>query len=107
MAYCTAAQVRLRVITGLEDSDINLLIADAQSDLDDMLGGTSFDAAQKKNACVLLTKAFILERGQDSYSETESRRQLQEAADKDRAKAGRMISKQLTRWRVKDDVNNP
>ena len=105
MAYCTATEVRLRIITGLEDSDIDLLIADAQGDLNDMLGGTTFTAAQKKRATVLLTKAFILERGQDSYSETESRRQLQEAADSDRAKVGKMITKQLSRWRVKDTVN--
>ena len=103
--YCTIAEVRERIITGTADADITNLITDAGGDLDDMLGGTTFSTAQKKRATVLLVKAFILEKGQDSYGETESRRQLQEAAAADRALVRKMVSKQIPRWRVKDSLN--
>ncbi len=104
MAYCTQSDVRLLITTSIEDADITSLITHAQEDLDSMLGGTTFDTAQKKIATMRLTAALILERGQDTYSETESRRQLLEAAERHRAMVRKMIRKGVPRWRTVDPL---
>ncbi len=61
MTSCTAADVRLLVDTSLEDTQIDSLITLSETDLDDMLQGSTMTTELRRLCTILLTASLVAE----------------------------------------------
>lgn len=73
MAYCTAAEVKYLVHTGLDDTALGSLIDIVDVDLDDRLGSATLSDDLKKLCSMLLTAVLCADRDPESYALGEAR----------------------------------
>lgn len=104
MAYCTADDVKLLIRTNLSDANITSLIAQADADLDDMLGGASMSTTLKKSCSMRLTAIMIAQR-----QPTSSRILGASVTYGDRVKQWKQevknrVAKAVGRWHIKDPL---
>lgn len=68
MAYAKPSDVRLLIQTDLKDDELEDLIALADDELDQRLGGATMGTDQKKNCSMRLAAVTVAQRGPASYS---------------------------------------
>lgn len=62
MAYCAVTDVKVLIDTDLTDNQITSIIALADNELDQLLGGASMTATQKKTCSMMLSAIMIAQR---------------------------------------------
>lgn len=106
MAYCKSSDVRLLIRTDLEDDEIEDLIALGDSDLDDLLGGASMTATQKKKCSMRLAAAAIADREPASFSMGKVRIDNYDRAQRWRKYVNRQVARAVGRWHYVDPLED-
>lgn len=98
--YCEPSDVRLLIETTLEDGDMDKLIQQSDSDLDDLLGSYTMSSDLKKRCSSLLTAIAIADRQPKSYSVGTARISHGERVKRWRAKVDELVTR-ATQGRLK------
>jgi len=106
MGNCTVLDVRDRITTGLEDPQISRIIDRADEEIALFNGYDSATASQKNSASSKVAAAIIHERGEGTYGENSSIRQMMELAQHLRDSAMRDLKRVTNRWHSVDPLED-
>lgn len=93
MAYCDSDDVKMIISTSLADASITELVAIADADIDDKLGGATLSTALLKKCSMMLTAAMIAEGNPKNYTVGEAKVDMGNRAKSWRAEAELTISR--------------